>query len=145
MRMYMTASPYGGSFRLCGVPVRCEYGVTLSLAALCDRSKSCTAYSTVKIRVECVKGCLTRWCSWHARTFLCFAHMSTCYACDQELTQHDGETRMRAVPLKPSRNKEKTSAPVSNQKLTTRRRQNPRLNLAALQLGHGSSTLSEET
>ena len=42
-----------------------------------------------------------------------FLTMLTCFGCDQELSQQDGKARNRPVPLKPTGNKEETSAPVS--------------------------------
>ena len=50
-RMFMTPSPNGGSFNLYGLPLRCSHAVVLSLAALCDRFKSCAAHSMAKILV----------------------------------------------------------------------------------------------
>ena len=44
------------------------------------------------------------------RTFL------TSYACDEDLTQQDGEARVRGVPFKPTRNKKKISVPLNKQK-----------------------------
>ena len=77
---------------------------------------------------------------------LCFASLFTCCECAQELSQQDGEARMRAVLLRNQpEQKEKDRRTCLPQVLTTRRRQNLLLNLTAIQPGHVTATLSQET